>query len=393
MARVLRAGHISDAIGCSIALADIRIAQGRLHEAMSTYERGLQLATKLNEPALRGTADMYVGMSMLKREHNDLNAATQHLLRSKELGEHIGLPQNRYRWCVAMAGIREAQGDLDGALDLLNEAERLYVSDFSPNVRPVDALRTRVWLAQGRLGDALAWAQEKRLSVEDELSYLHEFEHITLARILLARYKSDHADRTILEVMGLLERLLKAAEEGGRVGSAIEILILQALAHHAHGDIPAALQPLQQALALAEPEDYVRKFVDEGEPMRLLIEDCRPAPAVGQVLQIENQSSDQNQHLLAYIDKLLSAFPQPAGALQSVIRKPQSTTENHYEPLSQRELEILRLFKTELSGPEIADQLVIALSTVRSHTKSIYSKLNVNNRRAAVKRAAELDLM
>ena len=173
-----------------------------------------------------------------------------------------------------MARIREAQGDLDGALDLLDEAERLYVSDFSPNVRPVAASKTRVWVAQGRLGEALDWAREQGLSVEDDLSYLREFEHITLARVLLARYKSDHADRSILEAMGLLERLLKAAEEGGRTGSVIEILVLQALAHQVQGDIPAALMPLEQALTLAEPEGYVRIFVDEGPPMAQLLSEA-----------------------------------------------------------------------------------------------------------------------
>ena len=155
MALVQRAGNLSDALGCAIALADIRMAQGRLHEAMRTYERALQRAVEQGAPVLRGTADMYVGMSELCRERNDLPAATQHLLRSKELGEFAGLPQNRYRWCVAQARIREAQGDLDGALDLLHEAERLYVSDFFPNVRPVPALVTRVWVAQGRVGEAL----------------------------------------------------------------------------------------------------------------------------------------------------------------------------------------------------------------------------------------------
>ena len=115
----------------------------------------------------------------------------QHLLRSKEQGEHTGFPQNPYRWHVAMAWIRETQGDLDGALDLLDEAERLYVSDFYPNVRPVAALKTRMWVAQGRLGEALGWAREQALSVDDDLSYLREFEHITLARVLLARYRSD----------------------------------------------------------------------------------------------------------------------------------------------------------------------------------------------------------
>ena len=98
---------------------------------------------------------MYVGMSEIQRERNDLHAATQHLLRSQELGEHTGFPQNRYRWRVAMARIRQARGALDGALNLLHEAERLYLSDFSPNVRPIAALKARVWIAQGRLDEAL----------------------------------------------------------------------------------------------------------------------------------------------------------------------------------------------------------------------------------------------
>jgi LuxR family maltose regulon positive regulatory protein len=377
MARVQLAGNITNAISSTIALADIRIAQGRLHEAMSTYEQSLRLATEQGEPVLRRTADLYVGMSELHRERNDLNAATQHLLRSKELGERTGLPQNRSRWCVAMARIREAQGDLDGALDLLHEAERLYMIDFSPNVRPVAALKTRVWVAQGRLGEALGWAREQGLSVEDDLSYLREFEHVTLARVLLARYKSDRAVRSILEAMGLLERLLKAAKEGGRTGSAIEILVLQALAHHVQGDIPAALKPLQQALTLAEPEGYVRMFVDEGPPMAQLL---LKAAARGIMPD--------------YTGKLLAAFE--AEQLRSAGESPLPTppaSRPPIEPISQRELEVLRLFKTELSGPEIARELVIALSTVRTHTKSIYGKLSVNNRRAAVKRAEELGLI
>src|SRR6266540_5768944 len=377
MARLQKAGYLSDAIGSAISLADIRIAQGRLREAMSTYERGLQLATEQGGLVVRGTADMYVGMSELERERNDLNAATQHLLRSKELGELAGLPKNPYRWRVAMARIREAQGDLDGALDLLHEAEGLYVGDFSPNVRPVPALKTRVWVAQGRLGEALGWAREQGLSAEDDLSYLREFEHITLARILLARFQSDHTDSSILEAIGLLKRLLNAAQEGGRTGSAIEILILKALAHHAQGDLPAALLPLQQALTLAEPEDYIRMFLDEGSPMAQLLRE-----AAGRGI------------LPDYTGWLLAAFEaeEQRNAGESPLPTP-PVSQSLIEPLSQRELEVLRLFKTELSGPEIARELVIGVSTVRTHTKSIYSKLNVNNRRAAVKRAEELNLI
>src|SRR6478735_3473585 len=271
MAGLRRAGHIADTFGCAIALADIRRTQGRLGEAMRTYEQALQRAPQQGGSVPRGTADMYVGMSEIHRERDDLPAATQQLLRSQELGEHIGLPQNRYRWRVAMARIREAEGDLGGALDLLNEAERLYVSDLFPNVRPVPALRARVWAAQGRVGEALGWARERGLSVEDDLSYLREFEHITLARVVLARYTAERAERPVQEATRLLERLLRAAEEGRRTGSVIEILVLQALIHQARDDIPAALASLRRALTLAEPESYVRIFADEGPPLASLL--------------------------------------------------------------------------------------------------------------------------
>ena len=372
-----RAGNLSDVIGCSIALADIYIAQGRLRDAIRLYERELQLAAEHGTPTMRGTADMLVGMSDLCRSQNDLPAAIQYLLRSKEQGGHTGLPQNRYRWCAALARIREAEGDLDGALALLDEAERLYLGDFSPNVRPIPALKTRVRVAQGRLVEALDWARERGLSAGDNLSYLREFEHITLARVLLARYKNDRIDSSIREVIGFLERLLKAAQEGGRRGSVMEILALQALAHQASGDIPAALMPLQQALTLAEPEGYIRMFLDEGISMAQLL---REAAA--------------RRILPGYVGKLLAGFEAegPSGASQAALLIP-SASQPLIEPLSQRELELLRLFKTELSGPEIARELVIALSTVRTHTKSIFSKLNVNDRRMAVKRAAELGLI
>ncbi|MBO0818922.1 MAG: helix-turn-helix transcriptional regulator, partial [Actinobacteria bacterium] len=153
-----RAGFVADILGCSIALADIRITQGRLGAALSTYEQALQLGPEQGGPVLRGTADMYVGMSEIARERDDLQAATQLLLRSQELGEHTGLPQNPYRWRVAMGRLREAEGDLGGALDLFSEAERRYVSDFFPNVRPVPALKARVWIAQGRISEACSWA-------------------------------------------------------------------------------------------------------------------------------------------------------------------------------------------------------------------------------------------
>jgi LuxR family maltose regulon positive regulatory protein len=373
MAGLRRAGHISDTFGCAIALADIRIAQGRLRDALRTYEQALKLSVAKHEPdhgssVLRGTADMYVGMSELHRERDDLPAATRNLLRSQELGEHTGLPQNPYRWRVAMARIREAEGDLDDALDLLREAERLYVSDFFPNVRPIPAMRARVWIALGELGEAVGWARIRGLSVEGDLSYLREFEHITLARVLLAQHATDRVGRLLDNATRLLERLLGAAEEGARTGSVIEILVLQALAGQARDDIPAALASLQRALTLAEPEGYVRIFVDEGKSMASLL-----------------KAAAKQGIAPSYVRRLLTAISktdETAPVKQGLI-----------EPLSERELDVIRLLGTDLDGPDIARELVVSLNTVRTHTKNIYAKLGVNNRRAAVRRAQELDLM
>ena len=374
MASLQKAGHISDAINGAITLAAIRITQGRLREAMSIYERGLQLATEQGEPLVRGTADMYVGISELYREHDDLDAAMQELLRSKEQGEHTGFPQNRYRWRVAMARIRESEGDLEAALDLLDEAERLYMSDFSPHVRPIVALKVRIWVRQGKLDKALDWARERNLSAQDDPGYLSEFEHITLARTLLARYRSDREEHSIHEGMGLLERLLRSAEEGGRMGSVIEILVLQALAHEAQGDSPSALVPLDRALTLAEPEGYFRVFVDEGRPMASLLSD---AAARG-------ITPDFTARLLAAL-----AAEEQKGAEESHL----PPTQFLYEPMSQRELEVLRLIAQGLSNREISERLFLAVITVKGHNRNIFRKLQVRRRTEAVARARELGLL
>ncbi len=381
MAGLRRAGHVADTFGCAIAMSDIRRTQGRLGDAMHTYERALYLGSEQGGSAVRGTADMYVGMSELHRERNDLPAATQELLRSQELGEQIGLPQNPYRWRVAMARIREAEGDLGGALELLNEAELVYVSDYFPQVRPIAAMRARVLVAQGALGEALGWARERGLSVDDDLTYLHEFDHVTLARVLLAQTTQDRAERSLRAATQFLDRLLKAAEEGGRTGSVIEIMVLQALAHQSLGDIPAAFGSLQRALTVSEPEGYVRVFVDEGPPMASLLREVARVAAGEQ----KGTAPDYARRLLAAVDKTDDSTPVRqglAGDRQGLV-----------EPLSKRELDVLRLLGSDLDGPDIARELVVSLNTVRTHTKNIYAKLGVNNRRAAVRRAEELDLL
>jgi len=368
-----RAGYYSDMRGCALAMADIRIAQGRLSEAMSTYERGL-LAGSTTGPGkgpatvLRGAADMHVGIAGLLRERNDLAGALEHLEASRALGEHLGLPQNRHRWHIALAGVREAQGDLGGAVTLLDEAERLYNGDLFPEVRPIAALRARVLAAQGRVGDAIRWAREGGLSADDDLDYLHELEHLTLARVLLAQHRAEGGQGPLHEAGRLLERLQHAAEEGGRTGSVIEILVLLARAHQASGEVLAALDSVHTALTLAEDEGYVRVFVDEGAPMESLLRAVATREAAP-----------------TYVGRLLAALSATGD------RRP--VTPGLIEQLSERELEVLRLLGTDLDGPAIARELFVSINTMRTHTKSIFAKLGVNNRRAAVSRALELDLL
>jgi LuxR family maltose regulon positive regulatory protein len=360
--RLRAAGNIADAIGGAVALLDIRVTQGRLGDAMRICEHGLRLALEHGTPHMRGTADMLVGLGELARERGDLPAATHYLLRSQQQGEHTGFPQHPYRWRVALARIRASQGDLAGALELFEEAERRYVGDFFPPVRPIAAWKARIWIAQGRPGDALRWARDRGLSIQDEANYLQEFEHLTLARALLRLGGHDGA---LSEVSGFLCRLLDAAEAGGRIGSMLEMLLLLALVHHALGDLPAALAFLSRALTLAEPEGYVQLFLDEG-------------PAVAALLAL----AAQQPHPPRLVRELFQASGNYAP-----LRQP------FYEPLSQRERDVLRLLSGDLAGPDIATALVISLNTLRTHTKHIYAKLGVTNRRAAVRRASELGLL
>jgi LuxR family maltose regulon positive regulatory protein len=222
----------------------------------------------------------------------------------------------------------------------------------------------------------LAWASEHGLSVDDDLSYIHEYEHIALAEVMLARYTTQPTGSTLQATHGLLERLLVEAQRGARTGNVIEILALQALAHDASGSTGQALPPLQRALTLAEPQGYVRVFTRHGTPMASML--SRLVPGM----------PDR-----AYLRRLIAATAEHLASLNAAESARSSTTQRLVDPLSPRELEVLRLLSTELDGPELARHLVVSLNTLRTHTKNIYAKLDVTNRRAAVRRAAELDLL
>jgi LuxR family maltose regulon positive regulatory protein len=289
-------------------------------------------------------------------------------VHSQQLGEHAGLPQNRYRSRVSQARIEAATGDLPAALALLEEAERVYVSDFFPNVRPIPALRARLQAAHGQLNQALTWVRSSGLSLDDDVFYMREFEHVTLATVLLAG-NANGSDRTeLVRVDEFLLRLADVAQVGGRFGSLIEIRVLQSICAQALGDDARALDALGHALTLAEREGHVRVFRDAGAALISLLKqlpgDSAHAPLVTDLLP-----------------KVTDAEPSEA------------SSQALPDPLSDRELDVLRLLGTDLDGPDIARQLFISLNTLRTHTQRIYTKLGVNNRRAAVRRAAEVGLL
>ncbi|NIV31733.1 MAG: tetratricopeptide repeat protein, partial [Anaerolineae bacterium] len=182
---------------------------------------------------------------------------------------------------------------------------------------------------------ASRWVQESGLSADDELAFDREPEHILLARALIALGR--HAEATVL-----LERLLLAAEAGGRTERAIEILVLRALAFQALGDATQALACVERALSMAEPEGYMRFFLDEGQAMAELMRQ-----AVSRDIAPE------------YARTLLSAFVTPTR---------ETPTQSLVEPLSERESQVLQLLTTDLSGPEIAEKLMVSVNTVRFHT-------------------------
>ena len=368
------AGNIPDAISTSVVLADIRLALGHLHEAIHALEQLLQFVMDQGEPIPLDVADLHRELSKLHLEGGNLDAAEQHLKRGMELGEKAQYPVSRYRLQIDRARLKIALGDLEEALALLDEAQRLYIRSPLPDFHPISAMKARIWVAQGTLTKALEWASRQGLSVNDATSYPREFEHITLARVLIAQSKNDRESGSNKDAISLLERILNAAEEGGRMGSVIEILALLALAHAAQDDLPQALVSLERALTLAEPEGYVRIFVDEGQPM-------------AELLRKMNASREDSTAGKTYIHKLLAAFGGEEIHPSSFILQPL------IEPLSIYELEVLRLLRTELSGPEIARKRMVSLNTIRTHTQHIYAKLGVNNRRAAVRRAEELGLL
>ncbi|WP_221090920.1 LuxR C-terminal-related transcriptional regulator [Deinococcus aquaedulcis] len=367
-AQLLQAGHLADAVGAALAQTEIFMARGQLRQAQRVSEQALQVATSGHGPPLRGTADLYVSLSEVFRQRHNLAAARAALQHSRALGPLSARSSYEGRWRLAQADLELTEGRLPAALTLLAEAAACVQPGDFPEGRPVPAVAARAQIRQGNLEAAHAWVRASGVSIRDEPSYLREYEQVTLVRVLLQASDTGIAARR--EVLAFLQQLAAAAEAGGRSGSLIELLILQALAHDQAGQQAPALTFLERALDLAEPEGYAAVFLEEGAVM---------ADLLRRVLK-RGVAPSYVRHLLQGVrgsGKGLRSLPVVAGDLR----------------LSTREQTVLRWLTTELSGPDIARELGVSINTLRTHTQRVYDKLGVNSRRAAVRRAQTLGLI
>jgi LuxR family maltose regulon positive regulatory protein len=363
------------AVRACYTLGQAQRGQGRLGAALQTYRRGLELAVEAGRPPVPTAGMPHVGLAEILCEQNNLDGALEHATEGVVLCRQLGYAQQSVTSLSVLARIRQAQGDQAGALEAISEAERLVpnANQLVDIIFPVAVQRARLLLAQGNVDDAARWCAERRLGVEDELSYLREREHLVLARVLLAQDKPDQA-------LSLLERLREEAEMASRAGSVIEILALQALALWARGKKERAVGTLTRALALAEPEGYIRTFVDEGPTMGDLLS------ATLEVRQRGHLDAAMSRVSISYFARLIAALAQEdASAPVADERLP--------EPLSERELEVLALIAAGDSNEEIASKLFVSVSTVKTHINNLYRKLGTRSRTQAVARATEMSLL
>ncbi len=356
-------------------LAHVQKLQGLLHQADRTYRQSLQQALERGGD-LPAIGPAYVGRGNLEYEWNHLDAATSLLQEGIKLCERTGNERAILQAYVTQALIKQAQGDTDGASAIMQQmvqtTSRQHLSQHQNT--QVEAYWAWLSLMQGDEAAVLHWQERCGLSLDREVIHLREREYLTLVRVLITQRRLDEAKQW-------LANLLQLAEAQGRTGSVIEILMLQAEALQASGEVNQALERLSRALALAEPEGYIRLFVDEGTPMAQMLVQLRHRPD-------QPGSPEYREKLLTLLGKAHDKdVPRPSAAIPRPIFPPLK------EPLSERELEVLRLIAAGCSNQEIADRLVIALSTVKWYINAIYGKLQAESRTKAIARARELNIV
>lgn len=363
-------------------LAELHMLQGRLRQAAHIYRQAQALASDPAGTPLPIAAIAILGIAELLREWNNLQEAQEHLRRGVALGRPWG-----ELWAfdafIPLARIKQIQGDFAGALEEIHKArqlaQRFDITEIDD--RLVEVYQAQLWLAQGDIEAATQWAQARRQRADKGSSAnyplsMREKELFVEARLSIAQGQAAKA-------VELLSSLLPATEDAGRLGRVIEGMVIKALALQALGEMDAAVAALAKALRLGEPQGYVRMFVDEGAPMATLLRET----AV-QRIRVD------------YVHKLLSILEAEEQRKEATEKpesvpapSPEAPVSLLVEPLTEREDEVLQLIAGGLSNREIANELVVTLSTVKWHLNNLYGKLNVNSRTQAIARARELHLL
>ena len=357
------AGNLHMVIIANSNLADILMEQGQLHKAVDTLTRSLQMAVRPDGQRSPLAGKLYAGLGKLAYERNQLNEADQYIQQCIDLCRQWGDIDRQAIAFAIMARSKLVQGNPDAAQEAFWEAE--YLTGDHPH-SPLQSIElkyelARFWLAQGNMEELSQFIQKRDLSIEDRIPYQRLPEYVILFRVLLAQSNYETA-------LPLSKRLLQQAESAGGMGFVIEILILQALAFQGKKETDRSLAVLERALALAQPEGYVRMFLDESEPMTRLL--CQ--------VQSRQIGGSYAAELLSKISRI-PEMTQPS--MQLLI-----------EQLTTREIEVLKLIKAGCSNQDIAEQLVISIPTVKRHISNIYGKLGVESRTQAVAIGKELKL-
>ena len=352
------AGDIFTTILATLGLANVQEADNQLYQAAETYRRVLQWGS---DQPLQIIGEVHLGLARVLYEWNDPVGAEQHGQQSLLLERQYEQVIDRFIICeVFLARLKLAQGDVTGAAAMLAKADQaVRQHNFVLRMPEVAAAQVLTLLRQGNLAVAAQLAQIYNLP-------------LIQARVYLAQGDTSAA-------LALLSAYRQQVEARDWKDERLKVMVLQAVTLHAHGEKGEAMQLLGEALALAEPGGFIRLFIDEGEAMRFLISDFR--------VQSEKQSPGRDHKLINYVDRLLAAFTRP----ESKVQNPKS--EILVEPLSQRELEVLRLIAQGLTNDEIGKRLFLALDTVKGHNRRIYDKLQVQRRTEAIARARELGLL
>jgi len=358
-------GDLADALGTSVPVAAMTLGLGRPDRARRLLEQDLATAQAHDGPTLASHADLHVALADVLRERGDVEVARHHLDAARDLGDAASLPENRFRVHAVSADLLASTGDLEGALAMLDRADRLHLPGFLPDVQPLPARRARILVRLGRIEQARGWATERGMGTDGSTAYRSEYERLTLARLLLAEGGPGPAASLVL-----LDRLVTVAEAAGRVGSVIDALVVRSLTQRAVGDPAAAVGDLARALVLGVPAGWRRIYLDEGEAMADLLRDVLHEPGATAAHAAAREVLEAGR----------PATPTTPSALGA-------------DELTARELDVLRLLDSDLTGPEVAAHLFVSINTLRTHTRRIFTKLDVTTRRSAVTQARELGLL